>query len=395
MVHLEWRMRMNRVSTGIGSIDEKLGGGFPEESSVLLLSQTPSEKRMFAEQFIVTGVRNDETCLYVDFYRSPSFARSHFRRYGIMDEENLVIVDAVSAQVMAPSEEKYVVKDVLDMDNIRGVIQKAFEEEKPERVILDSLDFLVDRYPREIILDFWHHMMTLSKEHNSVFLTLFINWIMEKRELDALERTVDYLLEFRTKRMGKILMNLVKIHEDKELGIDESGWIPFTFESESGVVTYSPRIMVTGSANSGKTEFIQLLCSRSVEDEDGLKGEGVDRGKIDVSSVETEVFGVRGDESFASTFRLFSREVSGIFLILDSTKPEDIEKGREIVASNLEEVPLVVVANKQDLKGALTAEEIRKRMELPDTIPVVETSLTRDGDLCPALHSLLRLMGVA
>ncbi|MFQ5885098.1 MAG: RAD55 family ATPase, partial [Thermoplasmata archaeon] len=79
---------MKRISTGIGSMDEQLGGGFPQASSVLLLSESPSEKRMFAEQFIVTGVRNSETCLYVDFYRSPSFARSHLRRYGITDEDD-------------------------------------------------------------------------------------------------------------------------------------------------------------------------------------------------------------------------------------------------------------------------------------------------------------------
>lgn len=393
MIRFDGRVRMKRVSTGIGSIDEQLGGGFPEASSVLLLSQTPSEKRMFAEQFIVTGVQNDETCLYVDFYRSPSFARSHFRRYGITGKDKLAIVDAVSSQIMAPSEEKYVIRDVLEMDDIRGVIENAFEDEGPMRVILDSLDFLVDRFPREEVLDFWHFMKTLSRDNNSVFLTLFINWVMERRELNALQKSADYLLEFRTGRMGRVLMNLMKIHKNQELGIDESGWIPFAFENEAGVVTYSPRIMVTGSANSGKTEFIRLLCPRSVVDDDGMMGEGVDRGKIDVSNVETEVFGVPGDNTFESTFRLFSREVSGIFLILDSTEPKDLEKGREIVASNLDEVPLVVVANKQDLEGALSAEEIRKKMDLPDAIPIIETSLSQDQDVSPALQSMLQLIG--
>lgn len=383
---------MKRVDTGIGPIDERLGGGFANASSALLLSETPSEKRMFAEQFIVTGLANNETCLYIDFYRAPGLARAHFKRYGTWEDNRLVIIDAVSSQIMTHSREKYVIRDVLDMNEIRETIQQAVEEEKPTRIILDSLDFLVDRFPRESVLDLWQFMKTLSRENNSVFLTLFINWVLEKRELDALKNSADYVLEFKTERMGKKLLNLMKVDERKEFEIGESNWIPFTFEESSGVITYSPRIMVTGSTDSGKSNFIRLLCSRSVVDEDGNIGEGVDRGKIDVSNIETEVFGVPGDESFASTFRLFSKEVSGVFLIVDSTKSEDMESGKEIVASGLDEVPLVVVANKQELEGAMSPDEIRRRMDLPEAIPIVKMSFNGDESASMALQHLLRLM---
>lgn len=383
---------MKRVGMGIRAVDKQLGGGFARGCCVFLVSESPSEKRLFAEQFIVTGVRDEETCVYVDFYRSPSLARSHFKRFGISGEDLLIIVDAVSSQIMATSREKYSIHDLLDMNDISSVIQRALEKERPVRVILDSLEFLVDRFPKEAIMDFWYSMRALSKENNSVLLTLFTNWILERRELNNLKKSADCVLEFKTERMGNNLLNLMKVHENKEIGLSESNWMPYAFKEYSGVVTYSPRIMVTGSTNSGKSSFIRSLCSRSVVDEDGNIGEGCDRGRIDISNIETEVFGVPGEESFASTFRLFCREVSGIFLILDSTRSEDFVRGKEIIDSNPDEVPLVVVANKQDLEGAVSADEIRKRMNLPDAIPIVETSLSQNENVSPALQQLLRLM---
>ncbi|MFQ6061161.1 MAG: ATPase domain-containing protein [Thermoplasmata archaeon] len=383
---------MDKVITGIRVVDEKLGGGFTKASSVLLFSESPSEKRMFAEQFIAGGLRNEETCLYIDFYRFPTLARSHFKRYGTWEDNNLVIVDAVSSRIMMPSAEKYAIQDVLDMRDIRSVVRKAWKEEKPTRVTLDSLDFLVDRFPKDSVIDLWQFMKGLSQENNSVFLTLFINWILDKREIENLKRLADCVIEFKTERIGKRFMNLMRITDGGEPKASSSNWIPFTFEGSTGVVAYLPRIMVTGSVGSGKTSFIRSLCSRSVMDEKGNIGEGVDRGKIDISNVETEVFGVPGDERFANTFRLFSREVSGIFLLLDSTRPEDIERGKEIVASSLNEVPLVVVANKQNLAGAMSVEEIRKKMELPEKVPIVGMSSSQEESASMALQHLLRLM---
>ena len=61
-------------------LDDRLGGGFPRPSTLLLFSDKPTEKRVFAENFVVEGAKAKETTLYVDFYRIPSLARADLAR---------------------------------------------------------------------------------------------------------------------------------------------------------------------------------------------------------------------------------------------------------------------------------------------------------------------------
>jgi len=103
---------MRRTETGIDVLDDLLEGGFPTPSSVLFFSETLSEKRIFAEQFIATGILSGETCLYVDFYRSPRLAMRDFQKFGGFDRDKLVMIDAVSSQLFSPSEERYKIKDI-------------------------------------------------------------------------------------------------------------------------------------------------------------------------------------------------------------------------------------------------------------------------------------------
>src|SRR5207247_10224086 len=95
-----------RVSTGIPIIDDRLGGGFRRPSTLLFFSEIPSEKRLFAEHFVVAGLKAGETCLYVDFYRAPQLARREFGAFGSFPADHLVFVDATSTQLLLPSDER-------------------------------------------------------------------------------------------------------------------------------------------------------------------------------------------------------------------------------------------------------------------------------------------------
>jgi len=87
----------DKAMTGIQLLDEKLNGGFPRNSTLLLFSEIPAEKRIFAEHFVMAGVKNGETCLYVDFFRAPQLARREFTKFGTYPEDRLIIVDATSS----------------------------------------------------------------------------------------------------------------------------------------------------------------------------------------------------------------------------------------------------------------------------------------------------------
>jgi KaiC/GvpD/RAD55 family RecA-like ATPase/signal recognition particle receptor subunit beta len=386
---------VKRIKSGMKVVDKWLGGGFPVPCSVIFLSEGPTEKRMLAEQFIVSGLQNEEKCLYIDFYRLPSFARSHFKRYGTTKDNDLVMVDAVSSQIMVNPTEDHVVRDVNDVEDIRTAIQDAIEDAKPTRIVFDSLDFLTDRLPRESVLDLWDHFCNVSKANNSIFLTLFTNWTLDDRHVNVLKRSADCIVEFKTEWKDKKILNMMKVHEWKDLRVEESRWMPFEFEEFDGAINFIPRILVTGSEGSGRDTFLQSIFSRAVVDEDGNAGAGVDRRKFDISSVGIDVFGDPGDESFGATFRLFCREVSGVFLVLDNTRPEDIEGGKAIVASNLDGVPMIVVASGGNAAQEVSLNEIRHRLNLPESVPVVEMSNGYRGGGLLAMRQMLRLMEAA
>jgi len=90
-----------RVRTGIQVLDDRLHGGFPRPSTLLLFSDKPTEKRIFAENFAVQGAKTGEITLYVDFYRAPSLARADLARFGNFPQDRLVLVDAISTQLLA------------------------------------------------------------------------------------------------------------------------------------------------------------------------------------------------------------------------------------------------------------------------------------------------------
>src|SRR5207244_3491489 len=81
--------------------------GFHRPSPLLLLSDKPTEKRIFGENFAVQGVKAGERSMYGDFFRAPQLARGEMKRFGSVDPAKLVLVDATSSQLLLPSPERY------------------------------------------------------------------------------------------------------------------------------------------------------------------------------------------------------------------------------------------------------------------------------------------------
>src|SRR5207245_2539914 len=82
------------TTTRIPVLYDRLQGGFPRPSTLLLFSDKPTEKRICGENFAVQGVKAGERSMYVDFFRAPQLARGEMKRFGSVDPAKLVLVDA-------------------------------------------------------------------------------------------------------------------------------------------------------------------------------------------------------------------------------------------------------------------------------------------------------------
>ena len=158
----------------------------------------------------------------------------------------------------------------------------------------------------------------------------------------------------------------------------------------------SLKILVTGPYDAGKSTLIHQLSKRAVSIDALGTTVGFDfASKFDeVALVDLYIFGTPGHERFAFMQEILAKGSTGILLVVDSTYPETFEFAKRVLdrvqkAAGNGNIPLVVVANKQDLEGSLTPDQVRSELGLSDEIPVVGTVATTGEGVDDALSLLL------
>lgn len=380
--------------TGIELLDGKLGGGFLRPSAVLLFSDHPSEKRLFAEHFVSTGANAGERCLYVDFFRAPQLARRELGKFGNIAEDRIVFVDATSAQLLLPSDEPYTIRDMDDLDHIMDTIERAIQRERPRRIVIDSMEFLADRFPKEDVFRRWRQLLEAGKKGEALVAYLFLNWTYADTDVQRIEDMSDYILEFRSQMQTGVLQHFLRMRHNAPGGV-QTNWVPYTFKELVGLTVYFPRILVTGPFNAGKSTVVRALCDNAVSVDRMGTTVAFDYGNVTVSGFEAELYGTPGQERFDFIFQTFSREVNGVLLVVDASHPEDFPRAKQIVELVGRSAPLVVLANKSDLPGAMAPDDIRRGLDLPADTPVMPTVATEGHGIMNALKVLAeRVVGL-
>jgi len=155
-----------------------------------------------------------------------------------------------------------------------------------------------------------------------------------------------------------------------------------------GIKRHRPRILkvvVTGPFEAGKTTFIRtiseitgLSTERPVSDpEDSSSGRttvAMDFGRVTAApDLALYLVGTPGQERFEFMWDILAEGMLGYVLILDPMRPGSVEEARRVRArfEELGDVPGVVAINKFVGVEHEVLDEVRRRLELPEHVPVV------------------------
>jgi small GTP-binding protein len=167
------------------------------------------------------------------------------------------------------------------------------------------------------------------------------------------------------------------------------------------------KIVVTGDVGAGKTEFIRTISEidivstdKQVTDEfKKLKQKttvAMDFGRISVDEgLVLHLFGTPGQVRFDFMWEILSLGMLGYVILFDSSRPDTCWSTRQIIDffEALGDVPYVIVANKQDVEGALTPEDVAYILALDGTsTPVLSCVATEKKSVKNILLCLFQLI---
>jgi len=167
------------------------------------------------------------------------------------------------------------------------------------------------------------------------------------------------------------------------------------------------KVVVTGPFSAGKTEFIRTISEidvvaterkislpeqREVKEETTV---AMDFGRITIrEDIVLELYGTPGQRRFDFMFDILSEGMWGFVVLVDSTDGESFDDARKTLKlfHDLSAVPRVIAANKQDMKGAVSPEELREALKLDPTVKILPCIATDKASVRNVLLALLSAM---
>ncbi|KAM6914750.1 ADP-ribosylation factor-like protein 4D [Lycodopsis pacificus] len=133
-------------------------------------------------------------------------------------------------------------------------------------------------------------------------------------------------------------------------------------------------VVVIGLDSAGKTSLLYRLKLREFVETIPTKGFNMERIKVPVGNSRTntttfQVWDVGGQEKLRPLWRSYTRRTDGLVFVVDAAEAERMEEAKAELhritrSPENQGVPVLVLANKQDLDGAVSASEVEKVLAL-------------------------------
>ena len=365
------------IETGIPKLDEYLGGGIPEGKSLLFSISPEVEESNIGIHALHHNLEKGKTCVYVVSKSSPKQIEQSFREFGWDLKkygEQLHVVDGYSRLIGAPSDENFVIFEPHDILSYEDVIDEVLET-LPENTVFvfDSLSTIMDLCGEREALQGIYRINERIGKKEGVAIYNFTVWPYNESVMYRIKRGFDSIVEIKPIR-GEALRG-------QEYYVSKVGWggkegkrVMFRIYRPGGIKIYIPKIVVIGPFRSGKTTFIKTLSERFTSVDRLGATIAIEHGTVDYEGYRAEVFGIPGQERFSPLMEKMGLSASGIMIIMDSSKRDEIDDILRMVDKiRNKNIPYIIVANKQDLPGAMNEYEIREKVGDSTVVKTVAT----------------------
>jgi uncharacterized protein len=167
----------------------------------------------------------------------------------------------------------------------------------------------------------------------------------------------------------------------------------------------SVKVVVTGTFNSGKSQFVQtasdvpvVTTEKKVTTEDrGIKSQttvAMDYGRVTHDGVTFYLYGTPGQMRFDFMWEILSEAMDAFIVLVDSADSPSFPDAAEFIRefSTFAAVPYLVVANKSDKPGAAKLHDIRRSARIDPNITLIPCNALQKHSVRQVLLQVLELL---
>jgi KaiC/GvpD/RAD55 family RecA-like ATPase len=251
--------------THIPKLDDFLGGGIPEGSSILFSAAPGVECEAFGYQ-ILNGIIEDGNKGFIfTNVTEPNNIIYEFKSYGwdlekYLNEEKAFFVDGSSEFIGIRSIGKYSINDLNQIDE---TVLKAIEDIPNGVGVINNLFTLVDYLDEDQMIKTIGKWNKHARANNSILVYIFTKWDYKPELIKTIKNNVDAVVSLNSIEerviigQGFMVTNASWNHPDNNM-------VLFFVLQPGGIKIYIPKILVTGPYNAGKSSFVKSISKESV-----------------------------------------------------------------------------------------------------------------------------------
>lgn len=197
-------MSVERISSGIKGLDEKIGGGFPKNSVILITGSPGTGKTIFCTNFLLDGIKKNEPGVFViteqkssdlkfDIFESMKINLEDYEKNNLLRIIEIEPVFSASPQRIELEREMGSIIKIYIFDLLKK-IESAIKEIGAKRLCIDSISlietFIKDEYLRRAALTFF-----LKNLKNLGIVTLITSSPNDKTKNLSISGIIEFLVD--------------------------------------------------------------------------------------------------------------------------------------------------------------------------------------------------------